>query len=81
MIDHTHVLQVGAPDPEPRNSPIVEEIDEEYDVAGQVLREDAVCYFNGQCYPDGQYVRSGAELLQCMRGTWVQRGPGDPENP
>lgn len=81
MIDPTHVIQVGAPDPELRNSPIVEETDEEYAAAGQVLREDVVCYFNGRRYPDGQYVRSGAEILQCVRGTWVRQGPGDPENP
>jgi len=81
MIDQIHVHEVGAPDPELPNSPIVEETDEDFDAAGQVLREDAVCYFNGRRYPDGQYVRSGAELLQCMRGTWVQQGPGDPANP
>src|SRR3569832_2903324 len=81
MIDQIHVHEVGAPDPELPNSPIVEETDEDFDAAGQVLREDAVCYFNGRRYPDGQYVRRGAELLQCKRGTWVQQGPGDPANP
>lgn len=81
MIEPIHVPQVGAADPELRNSPFVTDTDEDFDAAGQVLGEDAVCYFNGQHYRDGQYVRSGTELLQCVRGAWVQQGPGDPLNP
>lgn len=81
MTDNIHVVQVGAPDPELRNSPIVEETDEGFDTAVQSLPEEAACYFNGQAYPDGEWVCSGAELLRCVRGVWVQEGPCDPDNP
>lgn len=81
MTDNIHVTQVGAPDPELRNSPIVEEMDEDFDIAAQSLPEEPLCYFNGQPYGDGQWVCSGAELLRCERGTWVQEGSCDPDNP
>lgn len=81
MMDSIYVAQVGAPDPELRTSPILEEADEDYDAAGQQLPEDAVCYFNGDAYRDGDYVRSGTELLHCVRGSWIEQGPGDPANP
>lgn len=52
------LLQVGAPDPELRNSPIIDE--SEYD-------EQAAS-------PIGAYVQSGAELLQCTgRGVWTRK--------
>lgn len=68
----SHVPQVGAPDPEKRNSPIYDE-DEEYSIDLEV--ESGACYFNGVAYPIGQYVRSGSELLHCEgHGLWVRRG-------
>ncbi len=73
--------QVGAPDPEKRTSPILEETDEDIDVAGALLTEDGVCYFNGHAFANGAYVRSGTELLVCRRGAWVRVGSGDPHNP
>ena len=81
MIAQNQVQEVGDPDHEQPISPIDEEADEDKDAAGQVLREDAECYINSRRYPEGQFVRSGTELLQCMRGTWVQQDPGDPANP
>ena len=47
MTDRIHVVQVGAPDPELRNSPIVEETDEDYEIAARTLPDDLLCYFNG----------------------------------
>lgn len=73
--------QVGAPDPELRNSPIVEDTDENFEVAGQEVSEDAVCYFNDQMYRNGAYVCSGSDLLRCERGAWVRTGSCDPDNP
>lgn len=68
---------VGAPDPEHRTSPIVEE-DEE--LSFDLELESGVCYFNGETYPIGQYVRSGSELLQCQeRGVWVRKGELRPD--
>ncbi len=81
MIDDIHVTQVGAPDPELHNSPVVEEADEDFDTALQSLPEEGQCYFNALPYADGQRVCSGAELLRCERGVWVQEGSCDPDNP
>jgi hypothetical protein len=66
------VPQVGAPDPERRTSPILDE-DEELSLDSEV--ETGVCYFNDVAYPRGQYLRSGSELLHCEeRGVWVRKG-------
>ena len=65
-----HAPQVGAPDPEKRTSPILDE-DEEFEADLEL--ESGVCYFNGESYPIGTYVMSGSELLHCeRRGTWVR---------
>lgn len=67
-----HAPQVGAPDPEKRTSPILDE-DEEFSLDLEL--ETGVCYFNGQTYPIGSYVASGSELLHCEeRGLWVRHG-------
>ncbi len=73
-----HIPQVGAPDPERRNSPILDEEDEE--LATEIEVETGVCYFNDQEYPLGSYVRSGDELLRCEeRGVWVRVGEVRPD--
>jgi hypothetical protein len=65
-----HVLQVGAPDPEKKTSPILDE-DEEFSLDLEL--ESGACYFNGVAYPIGQWVRSGSEVLHCEeRGLWVR---------
>lgn len=81
MNEPAHYQQVGAPDPERRNSPIIEETDEEFDFAGQELGEAPVCYFNDKRYGIGEYVCSGSELLRCVEGGWVREGSCDPDNP
>jgi hypothetical protein len=64
--------QVGAPDPELRTSPMVDE-DEERTL--DLEQGTSVCYYNGAAYPVGQYVVSGSELLHCESGgVWVRRG-------
>jgi hypothetical protein len=69
--------QVGAPDPEHKTSPIVDEDDE---LSLDLELETGACYFNGAAYPMGQYVRSGSELLHCEeRGVWVRKGEMRPE--
>ncbi len=64
--------QVGAPDPELKNSPIFDEYEE---LSLDMELEAGVCYFNDVSYPIGAYVLSGSELLQCDgRGVWVRKG-------
>jgi hypothetical protein len=66
------VFQVGAPDPELKNSPIFDEYDEP---SLDLELETGVCYFNNVAYPTGQFVLSGSEMLHCEeRGVWVRRG-------
>ena len=67
------VTDVGAPDPELKNSPVIDSEIEEGEFSG-VDREVEVCYFNGVVYPVGDYVCSGDELLRCENGVWVRSG-------
>jgi len=68
--------RVGAPDPELKTSPILDEDEEELSFDAEL--EAPVCYFNGTTYPLGQYVLSGDEILRCDRGVWVRRGERKP---
>ena len=82
MVDRRRPAQVGAPDPDLRNSPIMEETDEDYEVFAQESDELPGCYFNGVSYKIGDYVCSGSgELLRCEQGVWLREGTCDPENP
>jgi hypothetical protein len=68
-----HIPQVGAPDPELKNSPILDEFDDE--LPDELELETGVCYFNNVAYPLGDYVMSGSEVLRCQeRGVWVRTG-------
>lgn len=74
MAEHLNVPDVGAPDPELKNSPIFDRENEEVEAFDLEL-ESGVCYFNGVSYPIGQYVCSGNELLCCgERGVWLRKG-------
>jgi len=74
---HT-IPQVGAPDPELRNSPILDDEDDE--LPTEIEIETGVCYFNGRAYPLGSYVTSGSEVLHCEeRGVWVRTGEARPD--
>jgi len=69
-----HAPQVGAPDPELRNSPIFDEDDEE-SLSLDLELETGACFFNNVRYALGDYVMSGNELLRCEgRGVWVRTG-------
>lgn len=76
------LTHVGALDPERRNSPIVEETDEDFEVLGQEIEEDErPCWINDVAYGRDEYVCSGSgELLQCRGGAWLRVGTCDPEN-
>jgi hypothetical protein len=81
MIGTAALIQVGAPDPELRNSPIIMETDEDFGIFGQELDDLPLCYFNGVGYMNGTLVCSGSsELLRCEKGVWVLDGTCDPDN-
>ena len=81
MRTDARITQVGAQDPELRNSPIAQEEDEDTEVVRQQVPGEPVCWFNGRDYRDGAYVRSGSLLLKCEHGIWIDGGTGDPEHP
>ena len=68
--------QVGAPDPELKNSLILDEFEHDEQAGPRDIEvEQAVCYFNGVEYSIGAYVQSGSEILQCAgRGVWMRKG-------
>lgn len=70
-----HASQVGAADPERRNSPIHTDPEQSFElVREQVGDEAAGCYFNDVRYPEGAQVTSGTARLRCERGIWVEIG-------
>ncbi len=74
MTEHIKVPEVGAPDPELKNSPIFD-YETEFSEYEDLELETGCCYFNNVGYAIGDYVSSGGELLRCMeRGVWVRVG-------
>lgn len=76
MPQSSNIPQVGAPDPDLRNSPIALESDEDYELLRQEVPGDPVCWFDDVEYPNGSVVDSGGTLLRCDRGLWVREGAG-----
>jgi len=74
MMDRSGLQQVGAMDPELRNSPVAQEFDEDTDTIAQLMPGEAVCHFNGSAFPNDQYVISGSQV-------WIEVGSADPDNP
>lgn len=73
---------VGAPDPEAKTSPILEESDEEFEILVQGQGELDTCYFNNVNYEEGSVVCSGSgERLRCEKGIWIREGACDSDNP
>jgi len=67
-------VQVGAPDPELKTSPIFDEA-ERGSMSLDLELESGVCFFNNRSYQLGDYVCSGNELLRCEEyGVWVREG-------
>lgn len=71
------VEQVGAPDPELKNSAIEQEADEELEYIKQQVPGETVCYFNNRKFANGTYIRSGNILLRCDYGVWMQAVSSD----
>jgi len=79
MNQPVHKPQVGAPDPELKNSPIFDEADDEF-LSLDAELEIGLCYFNDQSYQLGEYVCSGDELLRCeSQGVWIREGSCHPK--
>jgi hypothetical protein len=68
------VPQVGAADPERRNSPVLTDPEQSFELLREQLGDESAagCYFNDAFYPDGSHVRSGSTYLRCERGMWVE---------
>jgi hypothetical protein len=79
--EHRSITQVGAPDPELHNSPIAVEDDIDTDVVRQQVPGEAVCWFNGSEFPNGDLVASGSQVLRCRYGVWVDTGSIDDRSP
>lgn len=81
MSERIAAPHVGAPDPEKRTSPILEETDERYAERAQQVGEVTVSHCNGVAYELGEFVCSGDELLHCRDGVWLRQDSCDPVNP
>lgn len=75
------IRNVGAIDPELRTSPVAEELTEESETLRMEVPGGNVCYFNGEVFRSGEFVRSGTTILKCRDGLWIEAGPADPKNP
>jgi len=74
--------QVGAADPEHRNSPVQSDPEQSFELLrDQVGDEEAGCYFNDVLYPEGSHVLSGNTYLRCERGIWREAGSRVPLSP
>jgi hypothetical protein len=83
MVTNVGTRDVGAVDPKLKTSPIAEEMSEEWQLLRQEVPEGSasVCYFNGEAFQSGSFVRSGTVVLECREGLWIEVGPADPRNP
>jgi hypothetical protein len=73
------IKDLGAPDPELKNSPVAWEGDEDTETLRASVPGEPECFFNDRPYPNGALVKSGSTLLRCDAGIWVPTT--DPENP
>lgn len=71
-------VDVGAQDPELRNSPIADEGDEDTEALRETIPGAPVCYYNGVAYSHGTIIKTGTSALRCERGLWVRAGSTDP---
>jgi len=77
----TGPIDLGPQNPELKNSPIAWEYLDEEEWRGDSVEEQPVCYFNGNAYGEGTFIRCDDAVLECRRGMWMPVVTGDPENP
>lgn len=63
--------QLGAQDPDLKNSPVAWESDEDTEALREEVDDEPVCFFNDRAYTHGTVVSSGSALLRCDHGIWV----------
>lgn len=68
-------FEVGAQDPERKNSPVAWEADEDTEALREEIPGEAVCFYNDRAYPHGTLVLTGDARLRCDYGLWVPAGP------
>jgi hypothetical protein len=82
MAELEHAAQVGAADPERRNSPIQTDPNQSFELMREQIGDEAAgCYFNDVLYSEGGHVLSGSTYLRCERGIWVEAGTNLPLSP
>ena len=70
-----HPQQVGAVDPERRNSPIQSDPEQSFELLREQVGDEApCCYFNDVRYEEGALVMSGSTCMRCEQGIWVEVG-------
>ena len=80
MRHDAETFHVGAPDPDLKTSPILEEYDEDAPILAQEFDDLPVCWYNGASYASGAMVRTGdGSLLRCEKGVWIRQDLPDPE--
>lgn len=73
--------QLGAQDPERKNSPVAWEADDDTETLRESAPEEGLCFFNDLAYAHGSVVQSGSVLLRCDRGIWLPTGPAGEAKP
>ncbi len=76
-----HPEELGAQDPERKNSPVAWETDEDVDALRETIPDEPECYFNDRAYPHGTTVSSGSVLLRCDSGVWIPAGAAESGKP
>jgi hypothetical protein len=67
--------QLGALDPERKNSPVAWEADDDTETLREAVPDGAVCFFNDVAYSHDTVVSSGSVRLRCDHGVWLPAGP------
>lgn len=73
--------ELGAQDPELKNSPIAWEGDEDTDTLRESVPGEPECYFNNRAFRHGTVISSGSVRLRCDRGLWVPAGSTSASKP
>jgi hypothetical protein len=77
-----HPEQLGAQDPERKNSPVALEADDDVESLRETIPDDEpACYYNDLSYTHGTVVESGTMLLRCDHGVWIPAGTGPSGKP
>lgn len=63
--------ELGTPDPNLRTSPILQPVELEPPPTVDDNTTLPVCFFNGEEFDHGSYIRSGDTVLRCEGGVWA----------